>query len=123
MEISDCPTDRCQVNGDTCTLLQTLLPATPPPLTGKGDGTGNEDATQCTATMYDDIKGKLEAAETECVVAGRRGRRSNDEQLECLAYFLEQAPSKATVAEACPCLWFFAKEVSPQEDHWMQIAC
>ena len=34
-------------------------------------GTGNEDGDKCTATMYDGIKGKLEIAETECIVAGQ----------------------------------------------------
>ena len=74
------------------------------------------------------MKGKLEVAEEECIVVGRlRNRRDagDDEirRLECLAYFLAQTPNPTTVADACPCLWFYANEVSPWEDHWMQIAC
>ena len=115
---------RCEWRNDgTCHILASLLPSTPPPLTGNGDGKGNEDPAQCTPLMYNDLRPKLEAAEQECIVAGRRHRRADDQQLECLAYFLAKDPAKATVEEACPCLWFFAKEISPQEDHWMMLSC
>lgn len=118
----------CEYNADNyeCEIKKSLEPTTPPPLTGKGDGTGNEDQSKCTASAYNAVKGKLEQAEEECIVVGRHNRhvRSTDEQqLECLAYFLAQKPNPTTVQDACPCLWFFGDEVSPWEDHWMQVKC
>ena len=109
-----------------CMVKSSVEPATPPPLNGKGDGTGNEDESKCTPQKFDEVKSKLEQAEDECIVVGRRNRNARDadeQQLECLAYFLAQSPNPTTTKDACPCLWFFAKEVSPWNDHWMQIPC
>jgi len=109
-----------------CNEKASNMPSTPPPLTGAGDGSGNEDYTKCTSTMYDEVKAKLEAADTECVIHDRtRARRGNavDQQLECLAYFLEQSPNPTTVAKACPCLWAWSIEINPGMDHWMKIKC
>jgi hypothetical protein len=117
----------CEVDSNSeCVVKSSLEPNTPPPLPGKGDGTGNEDESKCKPADYDKVKAKLEEAETECVIVGRRNRRgtgATTQQLECLAYFLEQAPNPTTVANACPCLWLYAKEVSPWETHWMEIKC
>jgi len=118
--VEDCPADRCTKSEYECMVDSSKMPSSPPVLNGKGDGTGNEDATKCDPTAYDKVKGALESADSECFVHGRRARR-DDKQLECLTYFLQQSGS--TVDEACPCLWFWAKSVSPGMDHWMQIAC
>jgi hypothetical protein len=119
-----------------------LEPFTPPPLTGNGDGTGNEDATKCTSELYSKVSPKLEKAESECIVYRRRRnadvdtqiiaplqapsrerKTTIDQQLECMAYFLGQTPNPMTVGDACPCLWAWATEIEPFEDHWMKIAC
>jgi hypothetical protein len=128
-------TDECEAaeicemsaNGYECMVKSSLEPATPPPLGGKGDGTGNEDESKCTVAAYEKVKAKLEAAEQECVVVGRRQRRGGQsatvQQQECLAYFLGVSPNPTTIADACPCMWFYANEVSPWSDHWMQMSC
>jgi len=126
-EQADCiKLSQCEYTNYECQEKRSVLPSTPPPLNGNGDGTGNEDPTKCTPALYDQVKAKLEAADSECIVEGRkRSRRgsSQDQQLECLAYFLEQAPNPTTVATACPCLWAWATEIKPWEDHWMKIKC
>lgn len=126
-EESDCAgLAYCQWDDYACYEQQSQFPSTPPPLSGKGDGTGNEDASKCTSDLYDKVKSKLEAADTECVIHDRnRARRgsSKDQQLECLSYFLDQSPNPTTITEACPCLWAWALEIKPWEDHWMKIAC
>ena len=126
-DASDCEKS---ADGSQCVIKKSSEPKTPPPLNGKGDGTGNEDERKCTSSAYDKVKGKLEDAEEECIVVGRkrrgdRARRAGatDEQLECLAYFLEQSPNPTTVADACPCLWLYGNEISPWDDHWMMIKC
>jgi hypothetical protein len=124
----------CQWNSEqySCSEKSSNFPSTPPPLNGPGDGTGNEDMTKCTSSLYSAVKPKLEAAEVECIVHGRRARAADgrvargsgtDQQLECLAYFLGQSPNPTTISDACPCLWAWATEIKPWEDHWMKIKC
>jgi hypothetical protein len=131
-EEADCGKDStCSWADYECRVKSSLEPSTPPPLTGKGDGTGNEDMTKCTSELYSKVAPKLESAETECIVYRKRKnvdetrdrRTTKDQQLECLAYFLEQTPNTMTVTEACPCLWAWATEIEPWEDHWLKIAC
>jgi hypothetical protein len=124
-EEGDCnKLDYCEYKDWSCYQKASNFPSTPPPLNGNGDGTGNEDATKCTLDAYDKVKAHLEAADTECVIHDRKRRGSSkDQQLECLTYFLAQSPNPTTIPEACPCLWAWATEIRPQEDHWMKIAC
>ena len=116
----------CEYTNYRCHEKASAFPATPPPLSGNGDGTGNEDMAKCTPALYSQVKAKLEAAETECVIDGRKRERrgsAKDQQLECLAYFLGQTPNPTTVTAACPCLWAWATEIMPEMDHWMRIKC
>lgn len=131
-EEADCGKDStCTWADYECRVNQGLEPSTPPPLPGKGDGTGNEDESKCTSELFSKVSPKLAQAESECIVyrqrrdtdAGRDRRTTKDQQLECLAYFLEASPNSMTVADACPCLWAWATEIDPFEDHWMKIAC
>jgi hypothetical protein len=117
---------QCEWKDYECWDKDSEFPSTPPPLDGPGDGTGSEDMTKCTSSLYSSVKAKLEIADTECVIHGRnRARRGTpkDQQLECLAYFLNQTPNPTTIKEACPCLWAWATEIKPFEDHWMKIKC
>ena len=120
--VDECPATRCKATEYECQIDPATLPSEPPTLSGAGDGTGNEDSSKCTPAKHDAIKAKLESAESECFVHGRKRSRRDDKQLECLEYFLHQTPS-IDIIEACPCLWFWGKQVSPGMDHWMQIPC
>jgi hypothetical protein len=117
----------CEFKDWACSLKVDVLPDAPT-LSGKGDGTGSEDEAKCTPALFDKVKEKLELAERECVEIARRSeerdrRDASKLQLQCLEYYLEMSPGATTAATACPCLWFYANEISPYEDHWMQIAC
>jgi hypothetical protein len=127
-----CPADRCVVKAETatdppsCQVNTTKFSTTPDKLPGKGDGTGNEDPTGCSAAQFAAVRSKLEQAQDECGVIHRRrgrGRRAADLQLECLAYFLKQPPKPTTIADACPCIWRYAGAVDPFATAWMKVAC
>jgi len=126
---ADCPSPRCVVakasdqNYNECQIDTSKFPSKPDKLNGKGDGTGNEDKEKCSASQFSDIRSKLEQAQDECGVIHRRGRRAEDLQVECLSYFLSQAPSPTTIADACPCIWRYADAVDRFSSGWMKVAC
>jgi hypothetical protein len=129
-ESDTCPADRCIAMAETtmdpssCQINPAKFTHTPDKLPGKGDGSGNEDESKCTAAQFSDIRTKLEEAQDECGVIHRhRGRRTADLQVECLAYFLDQSPSPTTIAKACPCIWKYAGSVDPYSTAWMKVAC
>ena len=115
----------CEMKHWECEHKTSLDPSTVPPLDGKGDGRGNEYYGKCTSTLWAQVKEKIENAETECIdwTGAGEGKGATEAQVRCLAYFLGEAPDATTITAACPCLWFYGTEVSPNIDHWMLLNC
>ena len=114
-------TEHCAWN-TTRYMCQVVVPTgiTVPPLTG-GD---SHDPAQCPDATFTAIENSLQLAVDMCHIVHRRGRRTvNDEQVECLEFFLSEAGSQWTLSAVCPCLWKFAIEVSPVQGSWLKLDC
>ena len=88
----------------------------------------NNDPASCTPAMYTTLQSSLSQADEQCMEFNRRlirdtgGETSNSMKL-CLEYFLENNSPPYTLNTACPCIYAYAEEISPQMSHWMVGTC